>query len=228
MHGLGGGRWPASKSDAPPPTRQLRNQRRPKRKEAASRRRDSMGIQRQNNQLRLAFSEEERSEAPMAPGEEPETLTAKRMNESPAKNHEPLMEEVCERENCLQALKRVKSNKGSPGIDGMTVDALTVYLKEHWPAIREQLRTYTSQPAGGERSEAEAGCDSFIRGGWSSRSMSGERGGSTGRTEGPRLQLYRRKRAKAAHRPGRRHSGGSQARRCGDLRAGLGVSVSSG
>ena len=90
-----------------------------------------MDIQRQNNQLRLAFSEEERSEAPMAPGEEPETLTAKRMNESPAKNHEQLMEEVCERENCLQALKRVKSNKGSPGIDGMTVDALTVYLKEH-------------------------------------------------------------------------------------------------
>ncbi len=107
-----------------------------------------MGIQRQNNQLRLAFSEEERSEAPMAPGEEPETLTAKRMNESPAKNHEQLMEEVCERENCLQALKRVKSNKGSPGIDGMTVDALTVYLKEHWPAIREQLLrgTYKPQP----------------------------------------------------------------------------------
>jgi RNA-directed DNA polymerase len=32
------------------------------------------------------------------------------------------MEEVCERENCLQAFKRVKSNKGSPGIDGMTVE----------------------------------------------------------------------------------------------------------
>ena len=50
-----------------------------------------------------------------------ETLTAKRMIESPA-NHEQLMEEVCERENCLQALKRVKSNKGSPGIVGMTVE----------------------------------------------------------------------------------------------------------
>ena len=87
-----------------------------------------MSGKRQNNQLRLAFGEEGRSEAPMASGEGSETLTAKRMTESPA-NHEQLMEEVCERENCLQALKRVKSNKGSPGIDGMTVDAVTGLLE---------------------------------------------------------------------------------------------------
>ena len=59
--------------------------RRPKRKEAASRWRDSMGIKRQNNQLRLAFGEETRSEAPQASGEGSETLTAKRMFESPAR-----------------------------------------------------------------------------------------------------------------------------------------------
>jgi RNA-directed DNA polymerase len=35
-----------------------------------------------------------------------------------------LMEEVCERENCKQALARVKANKGSPGMDGMTVQQL--------------------------------------------------------------------------------------------------------
>jgi RNA-directed DNA polymerase len=104
-----------------------------------------MGDKRQNIQLRLAFSEEGRSEAPTAPGEGSETLTAKRMIESPA-NHEQLMEEVCERANCLQALKRVKSNKGSPGIDGMTVDDLSAYLKEHWPAIREQLLAGTYKP----------------------------------------------------------------------------------
>ena len=106
-----------------------------------------MSGKRQNNQLRLAFDEESRSEAPQAPGGGSETLTAKRMFESPAR-HEQLMEEVCERENCLQAFKRVKSNKGSPGIDGMTVDALSAYLKEHWPAIREQLLagTYKPQP----------------------------------------------------------------------------------
>jgi len=80
-------------------------------------------------------------------GEGSETLAAKCGNESPA-NHEQLMEEVCERENCLQAFKRVKSNKGSPGIDGMTVGELSGYLLEHWPAIREQLLagTYKPQP----------------------------------------------------------------------------------
>jgi hypothetical protein len=58
------------------------------------------------------------------------------------------MEEVCERENCKQALRRVKANKGSPGIDGMTVEKLSGHLKEHWPVIREQLLngTYTPQP----------------------------------------------------------------------------------
>src|ERR1700678_3299657 len=107
-----------------------------------------MSGKRQNIQLRLAFGEEGRSEAPKAPGEGSETPTAKRMIESPAKNYEQLMEEVCERENCLQALKRVKSNKGSPGIDGMTVGELSGYLLEHWPAIREQLLagTYKPQP----------------------------------------------------------------------------------
>jgi len=105
-----------------------------------------MGIKRQNNQLRLAFGEETRSEAPQASGEGSETHTAKRMIESPARNNEQLMEEVCGRENCLQALKRVKSNKGSPGIDGMTVDDLSAYLKEHWPAIREQLLAGTYKP----------------------------------------------------------------------------------
>ena len=105
-----------------------------------------MGDKRQKIQLRLAFGEEVRSEAPSYPREGSEAPTAKRMNESPAENSEPLMEEVCERENCLQALKRVKSNKGSAGIDGMSVEELPGYLKEHWPAIREQLLSGTYRP----------------------------------------------------------------------------------
>jgi RNA-directed DNA polymerase len=68
------------------------------------------------------------------------------MNESPANNNEQLMEEVCERENCWQAYKRVKANKGSAGIDGMTVEELPGHLKEHWPAIREQLLSGTYKP----------------------------------------------------------------------------------
>jgi RNA-directed DNA polymerase len=122
--------------------------RRPKRKEAAIRRRNSMSEMRQKIQPRLAFGEESRGEAPQAPRGGAETITAKRMNESPANNDEQLMEEVCTRENCLQALKRVKSNKGGPGIDGMTVDQLPGYLMEHWPGIRYQLLsgTYNPQP----------------------------------------------------------------------------------
>jgi RNA-directed DNA polymerase len=56
------------------------------------------------------------------------------------------MEEVCGRENCQQALRRVKANKGSPGIDGMKVSELPGYLKQHWPALREQLLSGTYQP----------------------------------------------------------------------------------
>ncbi|BCF96489.1 hypothetical protein PPGU19_010580 [Paraburkholderia sp. PGU19] len=59
-----------------------------------------------------------------------------------------LMEEVCERENLQQALKRVKANKGAPGVDGMTVQALPAYLREHWPSIKDALLngTYKPQP----------------------------------------------------------------------------------
>jgi retron-type reverse transcriptase len=49
------------------------------------------------------------------------------------------MEQVVARENAVEALKRVRRNKGSPGIDGMTVDELLPYLREHWTTIREQL-----------------------------------------------------------------------------------------
>ncbi len=79
-----------------------------------------MSDKRQKNQLVLAFTEEGRSEAPKASQEGTESFTAKCGTERPA-SHEQLMEEVCERENCWQAYKRVKANKGSPGIDGMKV-----------------------------------------------------------------------------------------------------------
>jgi RNA-directed DNA polymerase len=106
-----------------------------------------MGDKRQKNQLQmtLAFTGEGRSEAPKAPREGTESFTAKGETESPARA-EQLMEEVCGRENCQQALRRVKANKGSPGIDGMTVAELPDYLKQHWPAIRERLLSGTYQP----------------------------------------------------------------------------------
>src|SRR5258708_738760 len=121
--------------------------RRPKQPGAASRTQDSMNDQRQKNQLQrvLAFTEEGRSEAPRAPGEGTESYTAKCETESPA-GAEQLMEEVCRRENCQQALRRGKANKGSAGMDGMRVAELPGYLKQHWPALRGQLLSGTYQP----------------------------------------------------------------------------------
>jgi RNA-directed DNA polymerase len=60
----------------------------------------------------------------------------------------PSMEGVVDRENLRKALARVKRNKGSAGIDGMTVDKLSAHLKENWPTIRAQLLdgTYKPQP----------------------------------------------------------------------------------
>jgi RNA-directed DNA polymerase len=104
-----------------------------------------MSDKRQKNQLELAFTDESRSEAPRVSAEGTESLAAKRRTESLAIG-EPLMEEVCERENCKQALARVKANKGSPGVDGMTVHELPEFLKQHWPAIREQLLSGTYKP----------------------------------------------------------------------------------
>jgi RNA-directed DNA polymerase len=104
-----------------------------------------MDDRRQKNQLELAFMEESRSEAPMASEEGTESSAGKRGIKSPA-ILEQLMEEVCERENCKQALKRVRANKGSAGVDGMTVQQLPEYLKQHWRAIREQLWSGTYEP----------------------------------------------------------------------------------
>jgi RNA-directed DNA polymerase len=106
-----------------------------------------MDDRRQKNQLQLAFMEEDRGEAPKGLTEGTESSAGKRGTESPA-IAEQWMEEVCGRENCKQALARVKANKGSAGVDGMTVQQLPEYLKQQWPAIREQLLsgTYVPQP----------------------------------------------------------------------------------
>ena len=103
--------------------------------------------ERQPIQLRLAFPEAGRGEALRASEGGTEPATAGRRPESPA-CCEQLMEEVCQRDNLRRALKRVQRNRGSPGVDGMTTTALPDYLRQHWPAIKEQLlcSTYRPQP----------------------------------------------------------------------------------
>jgi RNA-directed DNA polymerase len=107
-----------------------------------------MSGQRQKSQTEqevLVFPAESRSDTPMAIEKGTETLMAKCQSES-LPGTERLMEEVWEWENCKQALQRVKANKGSPGVDGMTVDELPDYLKQRGLEIGAQLRNGTYQP----------------------------------------------------------------------------------
>ena len=99
----------------------------------------------QNIQFELDFFSALTGEAREAGREEIEPPGATHGTENPASTNR-LMEEVCERGNRREALRRVKANKGSPGVDGMTVDEITDYLQQHWPAIREQLLNGTYEP----------------------------------------------------------------------------------
>src|SRR5882724_1157063 len=99
----------------------------------------------QNIQMQLDFSSTLTGEAREAEREETESSGVTNGTENPASTNR-LMEEVCERENLKAALKQVKANQGSPGVDGMTVVGIQDYLKQHWPAIREQLLNGTYEP----------------------------------------------------------------------------------
>src|SRR6516162_5179172 len=98
-----------------------------------------------NTQLRLDFSSAPTGEARQAGREDIESLSVVSESERPADTSR-IMEEICERENLKEALRQVKGNKGSAGVDRMTVDQLGDYLKQHWPAIREQLLNGTYEP----------------------------------------------------------------------------------
>src|SRR5215475_3148907 len=98
-----------------------------------------------NIQLRLDFSSAPKGEARQAGREDIGSLSAVVEPERPA-NTSRIMEEVCERANLKEALRQVRANKGSAGVDQMTVDQLGDYLKAHWPAIREQLLSGTYKP----------------------------------------------------------------------------------
>jgi len=99
----------------------------------------------QNIQTRLDCSPALTGEAREAGRTETESSGATSGLERPAST-DRLMEEVCERENLKEALRRVKANKGSAGVDGMTIGAIADYLKQHWPAIRERLLNGTYKP----------------------------------------------------------------------------------
>lgn len=57
-----------------------------------------------------------------------------------------LMELILSRENLIAAFKRVVQNKGSHGVDGMSVKELRRHLFENWDSIRQSLREGTYKP----------------------------------------------------------------------------------
>ena len=80
-----------------------------------------MSGKRQKIQYSLALEPVRLGETPVGDHQGTEPVVAKPAPQSPALT-EQLMEEVCNRENLVRAWKRVRQNKGSPGVDGMTID----------------------------------------------------------------------------------------------------------
>jgi group II intron reverse transcriptase/maturase len=76
-----------------------------------------------------------------------EDLTAARGSGHPGNDSDGLMERVLSRPNLKAALKRVRKNRGSPGVDGMTTEGLLPYLWEHWARIRKELLAGQYQPS---------------------------------------------------------------------------------
>jgi RNA-directed DNA polymerase len=103
----------------------------------------SLGRERRQKTAQAELTLESRGEAPRVQ-RSGEARTAASENER--SGTATLMERVVERGNALAALKRVKQNQGSPGVDGMTVDELAEYLVESWEGIRAQLLEGTYQP----------------------------------------------------------------------------------
>jgi RNA-directed DNA polymerase len=98
-------------------------------------------------QLRLAFAPGVTGEAQDAAGGRVESLFSPHENQSSTK---PLtvIQEVLQPDNLEAALAQVQANKGSAGVDGMTVAQLPGYLRRYWPKVKQQLLegTYKPQP----------------------------------------------------------------------------------
>ena len=64
-------------------------------------------------------------------------------------SHDPndhLLERILSKENALKAWKRVKANKGAPGVDNMSIEEFPEFAKNQWNNIRESIFAGTYQP----------------------------------------------------------------------------------
>ena len=68
-------------------------------------------------------------------------------------SYDDLIEQILSRENMLRAWKRVKANKGAPGIDQMTIKEFPAFIRQNWDTIRESIRKGTYNPMAVRRVE---------------------------------------------------------------------------
>ena len=97
-----------------------------------------------------------------------ETMMGSCVSESPVA-YEQLMEKVVRKDNILRAVKRVVENRGSAGVDGMRVEELRPYLREHWKTLRAELVGGSYKPQAVRRVEIPnrmAGCGSLASRRW--------------------------------------------------------------
>ena len=85
--------------------------------------------------------------SPTPPGEDASAAgTTPALNQDEAISTEHLLDAVLSYDNLARAWQRVKSNKGAPGIDGVTIEDWPAHARAHWPAQREQIKTGQYQP----------------------------------------------------------------------------------
>jgi RNA-directed DNA polymerase len=106
-----------------------------------------MDRKRQKRMAEADLTGRDRGETPKADGEGSEAMMAGDDNRGPT-DATGTMEDILERGNLKSALKRVVTNRGSAGVDGMSVEKLTPFLQEHWPRIKQELLEdrYKPQP----------------------------------------------------------------------------------
>jgi len=103
--------------------------------------------------VQLELLLEDRGEAPKVESGSGEAPTV--MNVNARLGTDRLMEEAVGSANVELALKQVRRNKGSPGVDGMTVDELPHYVAKHWEELRTELLAGSYQPKPVRRHEID-------------------------------------------------------------------------
>jgi len=79
-------------------------------------------------------------------------VNMRRVMDQPDPN-ENLLERMLSRDNLQKAWKRVKANKGAPGIDHMSIENFPEFARAQWDSIRESLMAGTYQPSPVKRVE---------------------------------------------------------------------------